>query len=147
MTTQSHPRPSFVNGPVIFFVAFAIVVSAAIAAVRVDWQGSGSKPTTENNALAPSIPGVGPTAQELFASEMAITEAQWDATFGPLQHNVTPYDEVARALAEHENAMTAVLGTTASFETSFGPAPMTDDEILATILAEHEAWIAAYLGQ
>lgn len=147
MTTQHQARPAFVSRPIALVAAFglALAVSAAFVAVRYDWRGSEEPQSPSGVFLAPSAGAPALTASEAFTIEMANLEVKWDEIFGPMKHDVTPYDEVAQALAQHDNAMDALLGQTRSFESSPGVTTPDLDELMRIALAEHEASIAPYV--
>jgi len=134
VTIERQARYSIPVRP-LFVVSAAAALSIAVAVGFARWDRGGGETTTTttNQGFASSYAPNAPTAEEALKAEMAIHEAWTTATFGPLIPATVPGDVVAAALAEHENALSAVLGE----QSASGDAD-TEAEV-ARAIAEHDA--------
>jgi hypothetical protein len=118
VTIRSQARNPF---PVLPFAVVATVVVAlglAVGLSQWDRGGSGTGADAPVSALAPSFPPVAPSAADALKADMAAHEAWTEAQFGPLVRDTVSADVVAAALAEHDNALAAVLDQASKEEAS-----------------------------
>lgn len=132
----------------LFVVVFGVVVG--ITAVRWDRDGSSGNATTVGNvstALEPSFAPPVVSPEDRLRYDMAQNEALTDAQFGAIVGSVVAYDQVARELAAHENAMTAAFGPATVSYTSPGMPELSLEEQIAQAIAQHDASFPPVTGQ
>ena len=112
MTTRQQTRSTLPTG--VLAAIFVCIVGAAIAAAYTNWDSDSSKEPSSNtsSALSPSfVPETRMTEAEQLNAEMKQHEDLTTNEFGPMVVPPKTLDEqIAEALAEHENGLAAQLG-------------------------------------